>query len=262
MRQRVGLAQALIGRPALLVLDEPTSGLDPVSRRDFYDLLDDLAADGAAILLSSHALTEVEARTDRLCILSGGKMVAEGSLQALRREAALPISMQITALNGYDTDIMAALPHAIRVENTLHLTCAQSDKLATLARISAIPWCDRPSRPCFSTAGTASDVSAKSLLVRASAVDAPPRTSSSTETVPVALAESVGRAELWRRGFNPRRCSRPRHYWLRTDTPRLSPGHVALPFPLAGSPHREPVQWSRRGSNPHPLRCERSALPG
>ena len=138
MRQRVGLAQALIGRPALLVLDEPTSGLDPVSRRDFYDLLDDLAADGAAILLSSHALTEVEARTDRLCILSGGKMVAEGSLQALRREAALPISMQITALNGYDTDIMAALPHAIRVENTLHLTCAQSDKLATLARISAM----------------------------------------------------------------------------------------------------------------------------
>ncbi|TDT75367.1 Cu-processing system ATP-binding protein [Litoreibacter halocynthiae] len=138
MRQRVGLAQALIGHPRLLVLDEPTSGLDPVSRRDFYELLDGLAADGASILLSSHALTEVEARTDRLLILSGGRMVAEGSLPELRREAALPVSMQITALNGYDTDIMAALPDAIRLNGGLHLSCTQEDKLATLARISAM----------------------------------------------------------------------------------------------------------------------------
>ncbi len=75
------------------MLDEPTSGLDPVSRRDFSELLDGLAAEGAAILLSSHALTEVEARTDRLLILSGGRMVAEGSLPELRREAALPVAM-------------------------------------------------------------------------------------------------------------------------------------------------------------------------
>jgi Cu-processing system ATP-binding protein len=73
MRQRVGLAQALIGHPRLLVLDEPTSGLDPVSRREFYALLDGLAAHGASILLSSHALTEVEARTDRILILSKGR---------------------------------------------------------------------------------------------------------------------------------------------------------------------------------------------
>lgn len=138
MRQRVGLAQALIGHPRLLVLDEPTSGLDPVSRRDFYDLLDGLAADGAAILLSSHALTEVEARTDRLLILSGGKMVAEGSLPELRHEAALPVAMHITALNGYDIDILAALPNAIRVGGALHVTCAQDDKLATLARVAAM----------------------------------------------------------------------------------------------------------------------------
>lgn len=138
MRQRVGLAQALIGHPNLLVLDEPTSGLDPVSRRDFYELLDGLAAEGAAILLSSHALTEVEARTDRLFILSGGRMVATGTLPDLRREAALPVAMQITPLNGYDTDIMAALPDAIRVGGALHLTCAQDEKLETLARISAL----------------------------------------------------------------------------------------------------------------------------
>jgi len=138
MRQRVGLAQTLIGHPGLLVLDEPTSGLDPVSRRDFYELLDRLAADGAAILLSSHALTEVEARTDRLLILSGGKMVAEGSLHDLRREAALPVSMQITAINGYDTEILAALPGALRVGGTLQLECAQEDKLGMLARVAAL----------------------------------------------------------------------------------------------------------------------------
>jgi Cu-processing system ATP-binding protein len=138
MRQRVGLAQALIGHPSLLVLDEPTSGLDPVSRRDFYELLDGLAADGAAILLSSHALTEVEARTDRLLILSGGRMVAEGTLPDLRREAALPISMHITAMNGYTPDIMKALPSAIQIKDQLHLTCTQAEKLETLAQISAL----------------------------------------------------------------------------------------------------------------------------
>ena len=137
MRQRVGLAQTLIGHPDLLVLDEPTSGLDPVSRRDFYELLDGLAAEGAAILLSSHALTEVEARTDRLLILSGGQMVATGSLPELRREAALPVAMHITAINGYDADILGALPNAIRVGNALHLSCTQDDKLATLAQVAA-----------------------------------------------------------------------------------------------------------------------------
>jgi len=136
MRQRVGLAQALIGHPSLLILDEPTSGLDPVSRRDFYELLDGLAAEGAAILLSSHALTEVEARTDRLLILSGGRMVAEGSLPDLRSKAALPIALHVTAINGYAPELMKAFPNAIQTNTGLHLTCAQEDKLATLAQIS------------------------------------------------------------------------------------------------------------------------------
>ncbi len=136
MRQRVGLAQALIGKPRLLVLDEPTSGLDPVSRRDFYALLDGLAAEGASILLSSHALTEVEARTDRIVILSGGRMVAMGTLGDLRRTAALPVAMQVTARNGYISELAAALPGAIRVDGDLRLTCAQDEKLPILARIA------------------------------------------------------------------------------------------------------------------------------
>jgi len=138
MRQRVGLAQALIGRPKLLVLDEPTSGLDPVSRRDFYALLDGLAAEGASILLSSHALTEVEARTDRIVILSKGRLVAQGSLPDLRRAAALPVMLQVLPRPGAEAVVAAALPEASRGADTLVLTCAQTDKLATLARITAL----------------------------------------------------------------------------------------------------------------------------
>jgi Cu-processing system ATP-binding protein len=138
MRQRVGLAQALIGQPRLLVLDEPTSGLDPVSRREFYALLDDLAANGASILLSSHALTEVEARTDRIVILSKGHLVAEGSLADLRHRADLPVTLHVTARNGHAADVAAQLPGAILVDGTLHLTCPQSSKLETLNRITGL----------------------------------------------------------------------------------------------------------------------------
>ena len=138
MRQRVGLAQALIGHPRLLVLDEPTSGLDPVSRRDFYALLDGLAAEGAAILLSSHALTEVEARTDRIAILSRGRLVAEGSLADLRRAAALPVSLTVTPQPGQAADVAARRPGAVAAGDRLHLSCPQDDKLATLARIAAL----------------------------------------------------------------------------------------------------------------------------
>ena len=137
MRQRVGLAQALIGHPKLLVLDEPTSGLDPVSRRDFYALLDGLAAEGASILLSSHALTEVEARTDRILILARGRLVAAGTLADLRRVAALPVAMTVTARNGYANTLADALPGArIDAAGLLHLTCAQESKLSMLARIA------------------------------------------------------------------------------------------------------------------------------
>ena len=139
MRQRVGLAQTLIGRPRLLVLDEPTSGLDPVSRRDFYDLLDGLAAEGTAILLSSHVLTEVEARTDSILILSGGVLVAEGTLSDLRARAALPVAFAVRPAPGHEATLAAALPEAENGgDGLLRLSCAQAGKLPLLARITAL----------------------------------------------------------------------------------------------------------------------------
>jgi Cu-processing system ATP-binding protein len=137
MRQRVGLAQALIGAPRLMVLDEPTSGLDPVSRREFYTLLDELAAKGTAILLSSHALSELEARTDRIAILSGGRLVAEGPLPRLRAEAGLPVVVRLTARNGQGTALAAAFPEAEARGETMTLRCVPDDKLTVLERIAA-----------------------------------------------------------------------------------------------------------------------------
>lgn len=139
MRQRVGLAQTLIGKPRLLVLDEPTSGLDPVSRRDFYALLDGLAAEGVAILLSSHVLTEVEARNDLILILSGGRLVAEGSLTDLRQQAALPVALRVTSAGDDAAALAEALPEArAGRDGILHLTCRQDQKLPLLSRIAGL----------------------------------------------------------------------------------------------------------------------------
>ncbi len=86
MRQRLGLARALIGDPALLLLDEPTNGLDPRGRREIHDLLLDLAKSGVGILLCTHLLDDVERLCQRIGIIVNGKTVAEGDLGELIRE--------------------------------------------------------------------------------------------------------------------------------------------------------------------------------
>lgn len=84
MRQRLGIARALVGRPRLLILDEPTNGLDPRGMREIRDLLLDLRRrDGLTILVSSHLLSEVEQLCSRVGILERGRMVAEGSVDEL-----------------------------------------------------------------------------------------------------------------------------------------------------------------------------------
>jgi ABC-2 type transport system ATP-binding protein len=79
MQQRLGIAQALIGSPPLLILDEPTSALDPAGRHAVRALLEELRGRGVAVLLNSHLLSEVELVCDRVAILLNGMIVAEGS---------------------------------------------------------------------------------------------------------------------------------------------------------------------------------------
>lgn len=85
MLQRLGLAQALIASPDVVVLDEPASGLDPVGQRDVRNLMADLRADGTTILLSSHQLSEVEAVCDEVTILNAGRVAARGHIDDLLR---------------------------------------------------------------------------------------------------------------------------------------------------------------------------------
>jgi ABC-2 type transport system ATP-binding protein len=96
MQQRLGIAQALVGSPRLLLLDEPTSALDPVGRRIVRDLLQELRGRGVAVLLNSHLLSEVELVCDRVAILLGGRVVAQGSPAELAR----PRGVEVDTGNG------------------------------------------------------------------------------------------------------------------------------------------------------------------
>jgi len=97
-RSRVSLAVALLGAPELLVLDEPTVGLDPVLRRDLWALFHRLAADGTAVLVSSHVMDEAE-RCDRLVLMREGRLVADDTPGGLRaRTGALDVESAFLAL--------------------------------------------------------------------------------------------------------------------------------------------------------------------
>jgi ABC-2 type transport system ATP-binding protein len=80
MKQRLGIAQAILGRPKLLILDEPTADLDPLGRRDVRALIDQLKASGVAVLLNSHLLSEVELVCDTVAILAKGRVLKEGTM--------------------------------------------------------------------------------------------------------------------------------------------------------------------------------------
>ncbi len=83
MARRIGLAQALINDPDLLILDEPTTGMDPIGSRQIKDLIVELGRRGKTILLSSHLLADVEDVCDRVSILYGGRVRADGSIKDL-----------------------------------------------------------------------------------------------------------------------------------------------------------------------------------
>jgi len=91
MQQRLGLAQAMVGEPRLLLLDEPTSALDPAGRRTVRRLLEDLRGQGVAVLLNSHLLSEVELVCDRVAIIARGELVAAGTPDELSHAGGVEI---------------------------------------------------------------------------------------------------------------------------------------------------------------------------
>ncbi|MFT0531257.1 ABC transporter ATP-binding protein [Castellaniella hirudinis] len=129
MRQRLALAQALLGKPRILLLDEPTTGLDPASRLLFYDIVRELRDSGTAILLSTHALAELEGQADRVIVLQKGRKIADGSLADLRRDADLPVRIRLSL--SHDPITPPAGWRQISAQR-IEISCPQADKLRHL----------------------------------------------------------------------------------------------------------------------------------
>lgn len=103
MKQKLGLAQAIVGEPELLILDEPTNGLDPHGIVDFYKILQERVAAGATVVLSSHLLAELEGRISHIALLRGGRIAKSGACEELLRQANLPCRV---ALAGADLAVV------------------------------------------------------------------------------------------------------------------------------------------------------------
>jgi Cu-processing system ATP-binding protein len=142
MRQRLGLAQALIGRPKLLLLDEPTTGLDPAFRQSFYELIREFTGRGSTVVLSSHALTEIERRTDRVAIIHAGRLIAHGALGELSRAAGLKVRIKVSVAMGRTQALVEALDAEVMLghvnERSIELSCAVEEKLTLIRRIGSL----------------------------------------------------------------------------------------------------------------------------
>ena len=109
MRQRLGIAHALLGDPQVLILDEPANGLDPEGMRWMRGLLQDFAQRGGTVLLSSHLLHEVEAIADRLVIIARGRIVGEGTRDEL---VGATTTTRVRSVDEDDAALRAALAAA------------------------------------------------------------------------------------------------------------------------------------------------------
>ena len=119
-KQRVGIAQALLGNPKVIILDEPTVGLDPIQIVEIRDLIRELGH-SHTVIFSSHILSEVEAICDRIIMIAGGKLVAFGTPEELRRQLAGGSAVHLTT-NAAEVELRAMLAAVSGVESiTAHV---------------------------------------------------------------------------------------------------------------------------------------------
>lgn len=143
MRQRLGFAQALLGKPAILFLDEPTTGLDPEGIREFYQILREMRKRGVTVILTSHILAEIQERVDRLAIMKMGKIQALGTMQGLREKMELPLIIQICMQPGTLDDLKAALAplrlgEVVEADETVLLHCPRETKMEVLSILAGL----------------------------------------------------------------------------------------------------------------------------
>lgn len=143
MRQRLGLAQALLGSPELVLLDEPTTGLDPEATRELYRIIGELRADGASVLVSSHLLAELEPHIDGALVLRQGRLLAAGTLAELDALTALPARVLLTPRAEVDKLLMRldarGLTGNCQPDGRLTVDVARAAKLDVLRALLAEP---------------------------------------------------------------------------------------------------------------------------
>jgi ABC-2 type transport system ATP-binding protein len=135
MRRRLDLAMTLLGNPRIVFLDEPTTGLDPRSRRTMWQLIRDLVAGGITILLTTQYLEEADALADRIALLDGGRLIAEGTADELKR--AIPgghITLQFADANALDL-AARTLPAKSRDDDALTLTVPSDGGVQSLRAV-------------------------------------------------------------------------------------------------------------------------------
>jgi ABC-2 type transport system ATP-binding protein len=127
MRQRLGIAAALLRRPRLLILDEPATGLDPAGMRDMRLLIRRLADEGITVLLSSHQLPEVQELCDRVAIVDSGRVVYEGALADLRRQGGAGYRLRTTD-DARALEILRTRPRISHAQTSEHGLDFQADE--------------------------------------------------------------------------------------------------------------------------------------
>jgi ABC-type multidrug transport system ATPase subunit len=134
MRQRLGVAAALLKDPELLILDEPTNGLDPAGMADMRDFIRSLGQGGRTVMLSSHLMGEVEQVTDRVGVISDGSLVAEGTVDELRGRAGLRVRAEP---NAEAARLIRALPEVDEVTSVDGLldVAVDSSRAAAINRL-------------------------------------------------------------------------------------------------------------------------------
>ena len=136
MRQRLGIGQALIGRPRALILDEPANGLDPDGIAWMRGLLRDFADRGGTVLLSSHLLGEVQATVDRLVVISGGRVVARGALDELLTSTGLVVRATDTGALRRALDA-ALIEHSLCEDGAISVEEQDGADAESIARLAA-----------------------------------------------------------------------------------------------------------------------------
>ena len=143
MRQRLGIAQALIGEPQLLLFDEPTSGLDPASRAEVFNTIDLLRRGGATVLVCTHALAEVEHRVDRVAVMHRGNLLAAGTLDELREGVVPEARFRLRAEGLVGEDLSTRLPAGSRCteagEGIVLVSVPAAEKMAALRTLAQLP---------------------------------------------------------------------------------------------------------------------------